>query len=623
MCGIFGYAVRGRHAAERHLLDRCRDTLSRRGPDSFGGFEDRGLYFGFRRLAILDLSPDGAQPMSTADGRYTIVFNGEIYNYLELRAGLEKTEPGFRGHSDTEVLLRMFAREGIACLKKTNGMFAFAIYDRQERTVTLVRDRLGVKPLFYWRGADGFAFASEVRAMRRLPGFPTSIDQTALGLYLRLGVVPEWASIYPGVKKLPPGCWTRYHVDSGVVDEPTRYWDLPPVEEGAGRSEDDWIDEIEALLWDATRIRLRSDVPLGVFLSGGIDSALVAAAFARQNANGASLTIGFAGDPKDETPGALLAARALGLRALTRSVDLQEGIRALPQTMAHFDEPFADTSALPTSLVCAEARKEFIVVLSGDGGDEAFGGYDNHVRAQRWRHMDRVPASLRRSLAPVLAGCFPADSRPRRFLQRARYPVGRFGLGAKLYPGQDWADSCLRPEFNIKPAEIVRHYNAQVAACDNATSIDASQRLDLRSYMLEDILVKVDRMSMLHSLEVRSPFLDYRLIELGLRVPSELRVKGGQNKYLLRRLAQRHLPRETTQAPKRGFGIPVGSFLNGTSKAAGVAEDLQEDFSSYPNPLRKGGAAELLRMAKTNPALQSAPIFLLAYRWWCRGQMAG
>jgi asparagine synthase (glutamine-hydrolysing) len=429
MCGLFGFFSNRSEKLNVEILDACRDTLCHRGPDMVGNFQDRGLYLGFRRLAILDLSSEGRQPMTSSDGRYTIVFNGEIYNFLELREELERQGEVFRGHSDTEVLLHLYAEHGIQSLDKLNGMFAFGLYDKWDRTLLLVRDRLGVKPLFYWRHEQALAFASELRAMRGLRGFPTAIDPEALGLYFRLGAVPEWTAIYPGVSKLAPGCWLRYHLESGRVEGPVAYWDLPPVGEEDGKTEDDWVDEIEAMLWDATRIRLRSDVALGVFLSGGIDSGLVAAAAAQQHSGLTSLTIGFAGEPEDETALALATARRLGLNAVTRNINLLEGLEILPRVMAHFDEPFSDTSALPTSLVCTEARKEFTVVLSGDAGDEVFGGYENHVRAWQWRGVDRLPLGWRHAIGSLLASLSPRDSLPRRFFRRMGQPVGRFGLG--------------------------------------------------------------------------------------------------------------------------------------------------------------------------------------------------
>jgi asparagine synthase (glutamine-hydrolysing) len=579
---------------------------------------DRGLYLGFRRLAILDVSAEGNQPMGSADGRYTLIFNGEIYNFIELRSELERQGEVFRSHSDTEVLLYLYAKYGIQCLDKLNGMFAFGLYDKVERTLLLVRDRMGVKPLFYWREGNSFAFASELRVLRGLPGFPSSIDPEALGLYLRLGTVPEWTSIYKGVSKLPPGSWMLYNLDSGKIEGPVTYWNLPAVGEESGKREEEWVDEIEALLWDATRIRLRSDVPLGVFLSGGIDSGLVAAAAAKQLSGLTSLTIGFAGEAEDETVLALATARQLGLSAISRNVDLHEGLALLPKIMAHFDEPFSDTSALPTSLVCAEARKEFTVVLSGDAGDEVFGGYENHVRAWKWRAMDMLPLGLRQTMGSLLASILPDDSLPKRFFRRMGQPVGQFGLGGKLYPFQDWMDGCIKPELHLNPKLLVDLYNEHLPKWADASSIDLAQRTDLRVYMLEDILIKVDRMSMRNSLEVRSPFLDYRLVELGLRIPSHLRVKNGQNKYLLRRLADRHLPQSVCTAPKRGFGIPIQTWLRAESSAHILANTLAQSFNGHINPFIKGGAEQLWQMGQTNSALTSAVVQLLCYRWWCQ-----
>jgi asparagine synthase (glutamine-hydrolysing) len=621
MCGIFGH-FSDPSGQSLESLDRCRDTMTHRGPEMAGSFCDRGLYLGFRRLRILDLSSEGNQPMTTVDGRYTVVFNGEIYNYLELRAELENAGEVFRGHSDTEVLLHLYAKHGTDCFEKLNGMFAFGVYDKRDRTLLLVRDRLGVKPLFYWQNGTSLSFASELRALRWLRDFPTAIDPTALGLYFRLGAVPEWTSIYRGVSKLPPGSWIRCRLDAGIIDTPVLYWDLPPVGEDGNKTEDEWIDEIEALLWDATRLRLRSDVPLALFLSGGIDSGLIAAAAARQVKGLASLTIGFADEPEDESALALTTAAHLGLNAVHRSVELKEGLEALPRVMAHFDEPFSDTSALPTSIICAEARKEFTVILSGDGGDEVFGGYNSHVRAWHWRYVERLPPSWRRAIGLLIASVSPPDSMRREFSRRFQQPVGRFGLGGHQYPFQDWPARYLKPEFNVSPDTIANSYNYHLPAWPGATTIDLAQRSDLRVYMLEDILVKVDRMSMAHSVEVRSPFLDYRLVELGLKIPSRLRVKNGVNKYLLRRLAARHLPESVVRAPKRGFGIPRSSWMR--DDAGGFASAILPMNQQQPYPFVAGGAERLWQNARENSDGISALIAVLCYRWWCQGaSMAG
>jgi asparagine synthase (glutamine-hydrolysing) len=618
MCGIAGY-YSDKPGMSQALFDLCRDSLSHRGPDMAGSVEDRGLHLGFRRLAILDLSPTGHQPMVSEDGRYTIVLNGEIYNFVELRAEAEGRGWRLRGTSDTEVVLKLFAEYGVHCVPMLNGMFAFAVYDSVERTVVVARDRLGVKPLFYMQRGHTFGFASELGALRGMPGFPTELDHEALGLFFRLGMVPEWTSVYRGVSKLPPGCWIRYHIESGRLDGPTSYWDLPAVGEVEGRPEDDWVDEVEALLWDATRIRLRSDVPLGVFLSGGIDSGLVAAAAAAHSSDLTALTIGYVGAP-DETDLALASGRKLGLHSVVRNIDVTEGLVLLPKVLGHFDEPFSDTSALPTSLVCAEARKDLTVVLSGDGGDEVFAGYQNHVRAWQWRSADFLPVGLRKAGTSIVAPLLPPDSVSRRFVRRLGQPVGRFGLGGHLYPFSDWVDACLDQSFNIKPDRVVELYNQHLPNWAGASGVDLSQRIDLRTYMLEDILTKVDRMSMLHSLEVRSPFLDYRMVELGLRVPSQLRVKNGQNKYLLRRLAARHLPAEVCTAPKQGFGIPLIPWLTQPTRRNELVDNLARNHADFPDPFKPGGAQRLWDLSMAKPALMGALTSMLSYRWWCKAR---
>lgn len=624
MCGIVGVLSAEGDGVTSVAFDGWRDRLAHRGPDQAATFRDRGLFLGFRRLAILDLSPAGHQPMTTRDGRFTIVFNGQIYNFEELRAELEREGVQFRSRSDTEVLLELFARTGVECLSRLNGMFAFAVYDARERTLVLARDRLGVKPLFYLRSARRLAFASELRAIRDVPGFPSALDPDALATFFRVGTIPDWTCVYPGVRKLAPGHWIRFHLDAPGAEEATRYWDLPPVGEiEDGRSEDAWVDEIEALLWDATRIRLRSDVPLGVFLSGGIDSGLVAAAAAKQRSGLSCFTVGFRGEVEDETPLAAATARRLGVRMETLDVDLRRGMSELPAVIGHYDEPCFDTSALPTALICAEARKHLVVVLTGDAGDEVFGGYPGHVRAWRFRALDRVPATLRRLAGGLLGQFASPDSIVRRFARRLGEPVGRFGMGSTLYPFEDWPVDLLVPGLRVGGDELVRRYSARLPEWRGASAVDQSQRTDLRTYMLDDILVKVDRMSMRHSLELRSPFLDYRMVELGLRVPSRLRVKGGENKYLLRRLAARHLPPEVCAAPKRGFSIPMRAWLRDPEVATKMRALLREGTPGFPDPFIAGGAEHLWTAAETNPALYTALVRGLCYRWWCAARGSG
>lgn len=619
MCGIAGIVNEAERSVDPGLLERMVLSLRHRGPDDKGIHLDGPVGLGFCRLAILDLSPAGHQPMQSADGNLWIVFNGEIYNYLELRKGLEAMGFAFRGGSDTEVLLALYQHKGARCLDEINGMFAFAIYDTREKMLFLARDRFGKKPLFYWQQpGGGLAFASEVRALRQLPGFPTELDPTALKCFLHLGFVPNSQCIYPGVKKLPPGCWLEYRMETGEVTGPRSYWKLPAPHEEPGLPESEWLDRIEDTLRDAVRIRLRSDVPLGVFLSGGIDSGLVAA-FAAQSTPGlGALTIGFPGEAVDESYLASATAAHLGLQHVIRPVHLTESRGLLPGIMGHFDEPFSDSSALPTSLVCATARKEFTVVLSGDGGDEVFAGYRNCVRAWRWRWLARIPRSLRLAVSVVAARGTAQDTAARRFCRRLPNPVGIFGMGGHCYPYGDWLGNCIRPEWRIPPGQVAHQLMGEPLA--HSSCVDEAQRCDMRLYMLDDILVKVDRMSMSHSLEVRSPFLDYRLVELALTIPTRLRVRGGVNKYLLRRLSERHLPGAVTAARKLGFAIPWRAWLHSGETREDFRALLREPHLSFPDPFLPGGADRLFQAAERNPSLDSAVFQMLAYRWWCLAQ---
>ncbi len=619
MCGIAGIVMKEPVSPDRSLLKRMADSLRHRGPDDEGIEISGRVGFAFRRLAILDLSPAGHQPMVSADGHYCVMFNGEIYNYLELRDELEKRGHVFNSRSDTEVLLHIYAEKGTEAFQHLNGMFAIAIHDRRKQRVILVRDRMGKKPLFYWQGPFGLAFASELRALRLLPGFPSDLDPEALGLFVRLGWIPNSHCIYPGVRKLPPSTWIEYDCASSRLSEPRSYWELPPPRFDESLTEEEWLDRIETMLAEATRIRLRSDVPLGVFLSGGIDSGLVAASACKTRAGLTGLTIGFDEQGYDETDRASATAKHLGLRHVKRKLRLAEARTLLPEVVGHFDEPFADSSALPTNLVCAEARKDFTVVLSGDGGDEVFAGYQNHVRAWQWRHVDRIPLSLRRIPRAVLVGLGPPDSLWRRVLHRLGEPVATFGLGGKVYPFQDWQETVIAPEFNLDPRRAVRLVAETLSHRNDCNPLDEAQRFDMRLYMRDDILVKVDRMSMFHALEVRSPFLDHRIVELALRVPPRFRVRNGQNKYMLRRLGTRLLPPAVATGPKKGFAVPLQQWFFGNDGKF-FKEFLLEHDSRFPPLFRPGGAEKLWGLAMLNGVLVPALFTALAYRWWCAAQ---
>lgn len=618
MCGLVGIVKPEGLDIASSILDTCRDSLIHRGPDSFGSYQDACVYLGFRRLAILDLSPDGDQPMAVANESIWLVFNGEIYNFIELRSRLEKQGYAFTSQSDTEVLLYMYQEHGTEMFQFLNGMFAIAIYDKKYQRLILARDRMGKKPLFYLNYAGTFAFSSELRALRQIPDLPWSVNLDALGQYLRLGWIPNWSSIYEGVTKLPPGHFLQYDLTTQEICK-QMFWELPPPIIDEIYTEEVWLNRIEELLWDAVRIRLRSDVPLGIFLSGGIDSSLVAAAASQSmSGNVTSVTIGFPDWEEDEWPIAQTTAAHLQINAVHRALYAPE-MSILSNIMGHFDEPFADSSALPTALVCQAAREIVTVALSGDAGDELFAGYNHYIRAWQWRHLERIPLSWRQNLSQIFIPITAQDSQKRRFLRRLSYPVGSFGVGSIMYPFEDWVYDVIQPDLLIPTQKIVADFTTHLPST-NTFVLDQVQRNDLRYYMLNDILVKMDRMSMRHSLEVRSPFLDYRVVEMALQIPARLRVKNGQNKYLLRRLAERHLPQGVIDAPKRGFGIPLHEWLYNSMQTTSFRETLLTPVPGMPEPFMPGGAEQLWIMGLNNRALLAAVFRMLAYRWWSAAQ---
>lgn len=616
MCGIAGVISGSGNSPEASLLTQMSDTMWRRGPDDSGVLVHGRVGFAFRRLAIIDLTDAGRQPMETDCKRYSIVFNGEIYNYKELREKLRNQGHSFKGESDTEVLLRLYMVHGQKMLALLNGMFSFAIHDRSADKILLARDRFGKKPLFYWRYEHGLAFASEVKALRILPGFPSEFDQRALSFYWRLGIIPSWTCIYPGVSKLPAACSMEYSIEKGQLSDPSSYWNLPPAYEDESLSKSSVIDEMEHLIGDATRIRLRSDVPVGVFLSGGIDSGLIASFAATENSNIQSYTIGFPGWSGDESQLAAATARRLGLNLTIRNLDEPELISALPALMAHFDEPFADSSALPTHLVCAEAGKFNKVVLSGDGGDEVFAGYKSHWRASRFQKIELVPLFIRQLISRSARPLLPPDARINRFAKRFGRPIGSTGLGATLSPVGDWMDRYIDPAF-LQPEELISaEIDIRFSRTAASSAIDHSQRTDLGFYMPDDILVKVDRMSMYNSIEVRSPLLDYRIVELALRIPSRLRIRDSESKSILRCLAGKRLPDAVLGAPKRGFGIPLSKWIRDPRNAGTFRDSLLSRRKHSFDCFVAGGAERLWKDATQNPSLVPSLFQALSFQWW-------
>lgn len=565
MCGIAGlagWAPGGEAGRARAMLAR----LVHRGPDAEGVVSGEGWALGARRLAIIDLVT-GDQPVVSEDGRVHAVLNGEIYNYREIRQSLIARGHALRSEGDTEVLVHLWEDEGPAMLSRLRGMFALAILDERRGQLFLARDRLGKKPLYWTRWAEGLVFASELKALRAgLPGAP-SIDPAAIRAFLRWGFVPEGQCILEGVHKLPPGCWLRLDLRSGALQQ-ERYWRLCLAPE-AGLSPDHAVESLRAALDEAVRLRLRADVPLAVFLSGGIDSGVVTALAAHHQRDLLALCVEFPGVPSELPLARATAARA-GVRLLPVRVEAAAGAALLPELAEVFDEPLADPSCVPTLLVARAAREHATVVLNGDGGDEALGGYRRYLAA---RLLDRpLTRGVARAGARVAAH-LPLPQRRRDWAHRLAE-----GLAPGADPYQVWGP--VKLTAGEVAALLGEPATDAPPACEGVESIgtgavNAVRALDLGFFLPGDLLVKMDRASMAASLEARSPLLDQEVMELAATFPPELLLRGGRTKALLRDLARDLLPTEVVRAPKRGFEAPLVRWLSGpwAAEVRGVLED--------------------------------------------------
>ncbi len=575
MCGFYG-AI-GHEAATVHEVQHALSRLlAHRGPDDEGFEQGDGWVLGFRRLSILDLSPAGHQPMSCAGRKHWLVLNGEIYNYVELRRELEKKGERFNSGSDTEVLLRLLMRDGTAALNKLNGMFAFAYVNTEDRSFIIARDRLGVKPLFFLRRKGEFRFASELKALLAWPDATREINAEALAEYLAVNYLPSEQCIFKGYEKLRPATYLAGSLDRPDEAAPRRYWQIELNDAcGAKAVSEQQLDELEVLLHDATRIRLRSDVPVGVFLSGGIDSGLVAA-FAGRSApmKPLALTVAFSEEEYDETGLATQTALHVGLP--------QEVIRQSPgdlqmiDEIAWYDEPFGDASALPTFLLCKTAARHATVFLSGDGGDEMFGGYRRYIEARRYAPVARAMRLLHAVGSAVASHLSPLSSTRYRLAKTLLDDDGYAAAfdGVPNDPVMTLiAGDALAESVGNAGASIWRRWQTT-----HATPLLArQQRLDITHYLPDDILVKVDRASMAHSIEVRSPFLDYRIVEWAARLPRSVMLNGRCGKLPLRALAARMLPPNVQLGPKRGFGVPLDDWFRTEGGRAFVVERLLSD----------------------------------------------
>ena len=590
MCGIAGLLDPGRKRGA-DALDRDADlmaaTLVHRGPDDHGRWidSDGWLAVAHRRLSVVDLSAHGHQPMVSADGRWVLAYNGEIYNFGDLRRRLESAGMSFHGTSDTEVLLGAVQAWGVdGALEAAEGMFAIALWDRRELALHLIRDRFGEKPLYYgW--VDGcLAFASELKAICALPGFTPELDRGAVALYLRRNCVPGPSTAYVGMAKLPPGTSVTVSVDDGPgrMPAPRPYWSARDTVEAAladplAGSPETLTDQLEAVLARSVGDRMVADVPVGAFLSGGIDSSVIVALMQRVSARPVrTFTIGFDDKAYDESGEAAAVAAHLGTDHTALRVTDSDAADVIPELPGIWDEPFADTSQIPVLLVSRLARSQVTVSLSGDGGDELFAGYNRHAYLERlWGHASRLPAPVRRAVGAGLVRLPPGLVDGAAHLLPAAYQVrtpstkvAKLGKVLAASGPEDaylslvshWAD----PESMVLGAAGRGSVAGQPEDWPHLPSITEQMLwLDLTGYLPDDILTKVDRAAMATSLETRVPFLDRSVFELAWRLPMDLKLRNGVTKWILRQVLYRHVPRELVDRPKMGFGLPIGPWLRG------------------------------------------------------------
>ncbi len=605
MCGLAGI-VGGNFSSDsiNGTLNRLGAAIAHRGPDDSGIWLDLGAGVGLvhRRLSIVDLSPAGHQPMVSASGRFVLAFNGEIYNHIELRRRLQNSfyRDGWRGHSDTETLLAGFDVWGIEeTLRQSVGMFAIAVWDRHERTLVLARDRLGEKPLYYGYVAGALAFGSELKALVQMQGFTPAIDRAALALFMRHNYVPAPHTIYKGLAKLPPAAWIEFSLNAVRQQrwpEPRKYWLAnEAAAQGVARplafdSDAQAADSLEAVLEQAIVGQMVADVPVGAFLSGGVDSSAVVALMQKQSSRPVkTFTIGFSEDAYNEAVFAKRVAQHLGTEHTELYVSPQEALNLIPKLPEIYCEPFADPSQIPTFLVAKLARQHVTVSLSGDGGDELFGGYTRYLLAARiWDKIERVPLALRRAAASAILSIKPStwDTLYGALgpivhgKQRWPVPGDKLHKGAALLDARDSSELYERLTGHWQPPSIVlgageRSAVAALGAERLPSPMERMMLLDAIAYLPDDILVKVDRAAMSVSLETRAPLLDHRLYEYAWRLPLHFKVRGGTGKWLLREVLNKYVPRELIDRPKMGFGVPIDSWLRGPLRA--WAEELLDE----------------------------------------------
>lgn len=584
MCGIAGAVVSNNNGVDPTRLQAMSNALAHRGPDGFGEWISPSGQVGLthRRLSIIDLSPAGSQPMVSPSGRYTITYNGEIYNFTTLRSEFERQGITFRGHSDTEILLVAMERWGVvATLAKIDGMFAFAVWDEQEQLLTLVRDRIGIKPLFYSSEGGELIFASELKPLVVWRGKLPPISAQGLTEFMRLGYVPSPISIFEGIKKLPPGTYACYR--HGKLSVPQAYWNFIDAAKAglanAFSSEQEALSALESTLRKSIASHMMSDVALGAFLSGGIDSSTVTALMQSQSARPVkTFSIGFHESHYNEAPHAAAVAKHLGTDHTELYISDADAQNVIPMLPNIYDEPFADVSQISTFLVSQLAKQHVTVALSGDGGDELFAGYNRYIFVSRfWKQLHYFPLSLRKFAASAITK-INSDNWDRLF---AKLPLSLQVAtpGQKMYKiasvlaspsllalHSQLVSQWVNPQQALTPRFRSQQTLLQQQLADVNSWPEAAQQMawDTQTYMVDDILTKVDRASMRVGLEARVPLLDHHVVELAWQIPLSMKLRDGNGKWLLRQLLYQYVPKELVERPKMGFGVPIDNWLRGS-----------------------------------------------------------
>jgi len=640
MCGITGFW--GGQSQSKEIAAKMAAQIVSRGPDDCGVWRDANTncVLAHRRLSVIDLSAAGHQPMLSPCRRYVLSYNGEIYNHEELRAELQLEAGAFhwRGHSDTETLLAALRHWGTQrTLQKINGMFAFALWDTAERQLTLARDRMGEKPLYYGRNGDVFLFGSELKALASHPEWRPEINRDALALYMRHGYIPAPWSIYRGIYKLPPAHFTVIRNGRQCASQPTCYWDILNIAAHAtsdmlDADAEHWIDEAEVLVRDAVKRRMTADVPLGALLSGGIDSTLITACMQAQTTQPIrTFTIGFREAGYNEATYAREIAEYLGTHHTELYVDPQDASEVIPNLPNIYDEPFADSSQIPTYLVSKLARRHVTVSLSGDGGDELFYGYNRYFQTnQLWKLIRTIPYPLRKALQHALSSTksttkleskLPATLQARHLTDRA-FKLSKLLAhtnGEALYHGMisSWIESKHLLRCGAEPTTLF----AETASLQRLPSLhERMLLLDMSMYLPGDILTKIDRASMAVSLENRAALLDHRLVELSWRIPTQLKYLDGKGKWVLREMLARYIPRSLVDRKKRGFSVPIEHWLRGPLRS--WAEELlneqrlRTEGFFQPEPVRQMWHEHLSGRRRWHACLWSVLMFQAWYARW-------